>query len=221
MSAAAPRARRDSTWACRGRRPPRPARARWRTRRRGHRGRSPPPAGEQPERQPGAPPAAFGRAGRCRGSRRAQPARRALAVMRPSAPTSRANGWSGGRAGSHRKEASAAPGQRAAPRRRRRRGTTAARARRAVDVAELGAGLRDLGVGVPAAAAEERRRQAELLAGAPLVADPLARDRRRSAGRGRARPVRVVAERPAATPPPRALEPDRLVLAVRRGPAAA
>ena len=77
------------------------------------------------------------------------------------------------------------------------------RPRRAVDVAELRAGLGDLDVRVPAAAAEERR-------GEPELPQPRPSSRTRSpvpaAGRpcvvGRG-PVRVVAER-ARGPPPRA-----------------
>ena len=89
--------------------------------------------------------------------------------------------------------------------------------RRAVDVAELRAGLGDLDVRVPAAAAEQRRGEAAL----PQAALPRRATLRagRVAGRARVvgrRPVRVVAERAARCSLARALEPGRLVLAVRR-----
>ncbi len=87
--------------------------------------------------------------------------------------------------------------------------------RRAVDVAELGAGFGDVDIGVPAAAAEERRRQTELSHSCSLGEDALARA---SAGRSRMigrRPVRVVPERPERSSLACPLEPQRLVLAER------
>ena len=60
------------------------------------------------------------------------------------------------------------------------------RARRAVDVAELRAGLRDLVVRVPAAAAEERRREPELAQPRSLGTHALAGARRPSGAHGRA-----------------------------------
>ena len=86
------------------------------------------------------------------------------------------------------------------------------RARRAVDVAELRAGERDGAVRVPPAAAEERRPEAVRLEPRTLAPHTLARGAARGPRVGRAREVRVMAERPPVGCLPGPGQPELLVV---------
>ena len=87
---------------------------------------------------------------------------------------------------------------------------------RAVDVAELGAHLRDLEVRVPAPAAEQGRDEAELAQATTLFQHALARARTRRSRVVGGRPVRVVSERAVCCSLARSLDPACLVLTVPR-----
>ena len=137
-------------------------------------------------------------------------ASRESAAGRPPArgrPRRGSSGRPGGgrhcRSESRRRQAS-----RAAPRPRRRQVAGPRRPRRAVGVPSSAHASGDGAIGVPAAAAEERRRHARLAEPGALTPDALARVATRRARVGRAREVRVVAERRRA-PQPRGHAPAR------------
>ena len=158
-------------------------------------------AREQRQQRRGGAPADGDRGGPCRGSRRG----RASGSARPRSARARSpSECVVGIARSARPDGSstAAGAASDAQRSPSARYGGRARARRAVDVAELGTRLRDLGVGVPAASAEERRREAELAKPRALGDARARRCRRPSAARGRAPSSACGGRAARARPPP-------------------